>query len=248
MKQSKDKFSAQAAIYKKYRPVYPKGLYDVILNTTKGRGVCWDCATGNGQVANVLSDHFDAVFATDLSENQIKQAPQKSNITYSVSRAESTTFSDKQFDLITVAQAMHWFDFDAFGKEANRVLRDDGCICIWGYGPLKVEGEAGKLVDKFYKDIIGSYWDPERKHIDEGYKNVDLHFKSVELNNKMAIEENWTIEQLQGYFDSWSSVQNYIEKNSSNPVPEIMEEIKSVWGSSEKLKVTLPIFLKIGKK
>ena len=76
MKQSKDKFSTQSEIYKKYRPVYPQELYDVILKATKGRGACWDCATGNGQVANELSKHFDVVFATDLSENQIKQAEQ----------------------------------------------------------------------------------------------------------------------------------------------------------------------------
>jgi SAM-dependent methyltransferase len=248
MKETKDKFSLQAETYKKFRPVYPDKLYDVILKATPKRNVCWDCATGNGQVAAVLSGHFNKVYATDLSEQQIKHATQKDNIIYSTGRAENSGFPDKQFDLITVAQAMHWFDFDAFGKEANRVLKNDGTICIWGYGPLKMENEVGILVNKFYKDIIGSYWDIERRHIDEGYKNVNLNFNTVEINNEFAIEENWTIEQLQGYFDSWSSVQNYIAKNGNNPVPDIMKEIKAVWGTQKKIKATLPIFLKIGKK
>jgi ubiquinone/menaquinone biosynthesis C-methylase UbiE len=248
MKETKDKFSTQAETYKKFRPVYPEKLYDLILKETVNRDVCWDCATGNGQVANILSKHFKKVYATDLSEQQIKHATQKDNIIYSVGRAENSGFSDKQFDLITVAQAMHWFDFDAFSKEANRVLKDDGTICVWGYGPLKMENEVGELVNKFYKEIIGSYWDIERRHIDEGYKNVRLDFKHLEIYNEFAIEENWTIEQLQGYFDSWSSVQNYIVKNGSNPVPDIIKEIKEAWGANEKLKAVLPVFMKIGKK
>lgn len=248
MKQSKDKFSSQAEIYKKHRPVYPQALYDIVLNATKGRSVAWDCATGNGQVASVLANYFDTVYATDLSENQLKQAPQKENIIYCVCRAEETPFEDKKFDLITVGQAMHWFDFDAFGKEANRVLKDDGVICIWGYGPLKMEGKVGELVDYFYKEVIGSYWDPERKHIDEAYKNVRLNFKNVEVYNELAIEDTWPVERLQGYFDSWSSVQNYIVQNNENPVPEIMEKIKKVWGPEEKQKARLPIFMKIGRK
>lgn len=217
MKETKDKFSTQAETYKKFRPVYPERLYEVILKETLNRGVCWDCATGNGQVANVLSKHFNTVYATDLSEQQIKYAPKKENIIYSTGRAESSGFADKQFDLITVAQAMHWFDFDAFGKEANRVLKDDGTISVWGYGPLKMGNKVGRLVNKFYKDIIGSYWDPERRHIDEGYKNVSLNFNRVEIHNEFAIEECWSVEQLQGYFDSWSSVQNYIAKTAKIP-------------------------------
>lgn len=248
MKATKDKFSLQAETYKKFRPVYPEKLYDIILKTTQNRDICWDCATGNGQVAEVLSKHFTKVYATDLSEQQIKYAPQLENIIYSVGRAENSGFPDKQFDLITVAQAMHWFDFEAFSREANRVLKDDGTICVWGYGPLKMENEVGKLVNKFYKDIIGAYWDVERRHIDEGYKNVKLDFKNIEIHNELAIEENWTIEQLQGYFDSWSSVQNYIAKNGNNPAADIIKEIKEVWGSEEKLKAILPVFMKIGKK
>jgi ubiquinone/menaquinone biosynthesis C-methylase UbiE len=248
MKETKDKFSLQAETYKKFRPVYPDKMYDVILKSTLNRGVCWDCATGNGQVANVLSQHFNNVYATDLSEQQIKHATQRNNIIYSTGRAESSSFSDKQFDLITVAQAMHWFDFDAFGKEANRVLKDDGTICIWGYGPLQMENKVGELVNKFYKDVIGSYWDIERRHIDEGYKNVHLNFNMVEIHNEFCIEEMWAIEQLKGYFDSWSSVQNYIAKHSTDPVPDIMNEIKEAWGAEEKLKATLPIFMKIGRK
>ena len=248
MKVSKDKFSVQAEIYKKFRPVYPEKLYELILKATANRDVVWDCATGNGQVANVLSKYFNKVYATDISEQQLKHAIQCDNIIYSVQRAEHSTFSDQQFDLITVAQAMHWFDFDAFSKEANRVLKDDGTICVWGYGPLKMENKVGELVDKFYKDVVGPYWDDERKHIDEGYKNVKLNFKHIEIHNEFAIEEQWTIEQLQGYFDSWSSVQNYIAKNNINPVPDIMKEIAKVWGNKERFTTRLPIFMKIGKK
>lgn len=248
MKEIKDKFSNQAAVYKKARPTYPKALFDLVLNATKSRGVCWDCATGNGQVAAVLAAHFSEVYATDLSEKQLAQAEQKTNIKYSVMLAEQTSFPDKMFDLITVGQAMHWFDFDAFNKEAKRVLKDDGTICVWGYGPLGMEGEVGERIKFFYKEVIGTYWDAERNHIDEAYANVTFDFENVELVNDLKIEVDWTIEALAGYFNSWSSVQNYIAKHGETPVPAMMEEIKKVWGSASTKTAVLPLFLKVGKK
>lgn len=248
MKTTKDLFSAQAEVYKNHRPIYPSELYNIILQSTANRGVCWDCATGNGQVAVELAKHFKLVQATDISEQQIQYAPKKENIIYSICRAESTLFESGSFDLITVAQAMHWFDFDAFNKEADRVLKDDGTICVWGYGPLKMQGEVGRLVEKFYKDIIGPYWDAERNHIDEGYKNVTFDFKDVKLYNDSAIEANWPIETLQGYFNFWSSVQNYIKKNGESPVPDMMKQIAEVWPDGEKMKARLPVFMKVGKK
>ena len=65
MKQLKDKFSNQSKSYKKYRPEYPKDLYETILSVVKARDEYWDCGTGNGQVAKELSKYFQKVSATD---------------------------------------------------------------------------------------------------------------------------------------------------------------------------------------
>src|SRR5947209_15554910 len=105
----KDLFSSQADVYAKYRPTYPQELFDYILRFVKERESVWDCATGNGQAANVLANYFQTVEATDISEAQLKNAVKKENIYYQICPAERTPFADNSFDLITVATAYHWF-------------------------------------------------------------------------------------------------------------------------------------------
>lgn len=119
----KDNFSKQAAGYAKYRPVYPPELYDFILANAPRKQAAWDCGTGNGQAANELAKTFDKVYATDISQKQIEKAVQQSNIFYSVQPAEQTNFPGNSFDLITVAQALHWFKFDDFYTELKRVAK-----------------------------------------------------------------------------------------------------------------------------
>ena len=117
----KDNFSRQSDIYAKYRPAYPQQLYDFIFQHVAGKQAAWDCATGNGQAAKELAKVFDKVYATDISQKQIENAVQQPNIFYSVQPAEQTNFPNNSFDLITVAQALHWFRFDDFYAEVKRV-------------------------------------------------------------------------------------------------------------------------------
>ena len=137
----KDNFSKQANIYAKFRPEYPSVLYDFILKNTENRSTAWDCATGNGQAAKVLAQHFEKVYATDINQKQIDNATQAANIEYSISLAEKTPFEDNFFDLITVAKAVHWFDFDKFYTEVQRVAKPNATLAIWGYGTLSVDNE-----------------------------------------------------------------------------------------------------------
>jgi ubiquinone/menaquinone biosynthesis C-methylase UbiE len=119
----KDNFSKQSDLYAKYRPGYPQALYDCIINHVENKEAAWDCGTGNGQAAKELSKAFMKVFATDISQKQIDKAVQSDNIFYSVQPAEQTNFPDNSFDLVTVAQALHWFRFDEFYKEVRRVTK-----------------------------------------------------------------------------------------------------------------------------
>ncbi|HEX6226203.1 MAG TPA: class I SAM-dependent methyltransferase, partial [Chryseolinea sp.] len=119
----KDLFSSHSKIYAAFRPTYPKALYEFIFQHVGGKNSAWDCATGNGQVAKYLSYYFDKVYATDISQQQLDQAAREENIFYSKTPAERTGFPDDQFDLITVAQALHWFDRDSFYSEALRVAK-----------------------------------------------------------------------------------------------------------------------------
>lgn len=246
MKKALDRFSQQSKTYKTYRPTYPEELFKYIYSFCKARNTCWDCGTGNGQVAAILSRSFDRVFASDISQEQIHNAIPKPNIYYSVQRAERTTFPDHYFDLITAAQAVHWFDLPSFNMEINRLLKPNGVVAIWGYGLLKVNPQIDDIIHHFYKDIIGKYWDKERDHIDQNYSTIPFNFNEVEIKKTFKIETQWTIDQLEGYINSWSSVQNYIAKNKgNNPVEKLISTIAPKWNAGPQ-HITFPIFLRIG--
>ncbi len=248
MKKIIDNFSSQADYYKKYRPVYPQILYDEILQWVPKRQRCWDCGTGNGQVAVVLADYFDEVVATDVSAKQIEAAEPRDNISYKVERAEQTAFAEASFDLITVAQAMHWFDQPAFNREVKRLLKPGGIIAIWGYGLMRVNQAVNAVIDEFYTQIIGPYWDPERRQIDDHYASIIFDFAEIPVSKPLAIVDEWPYERLEGYFNSWSSVQHYINKEGQNPVPELVGKIRQHWPQGKSKQVTFPIFLRLGRK
>lgn len=247
MKKVKDKFSKQSEAYKKYRPTYPNEFYKELLQLTHGRNDCWDCGTGNGQVALELSAHFKRVYATDISKNQIANAPKRDNIIYGVERAERSDFEDDQFDLITVAQALHWFDFDGFNIEMKRVAKNGAVLGIWGYGLLRIEKSIDGLIDHFYKEIVGPYWNSERNHVDNAYQSISLDFEEIELKKQYHITVNWTLKELEGYFNSWSSVQNYITENTENSTPAVIEEIHEYWKKDTAKEIKFPIFTRIGR-
>ena len=250
MKASQDNFSTQAHTYKKFRPTYPPGVYDELLRVTEGlpRYRAWDCGTGNGQVAVELAKHYEQVIATDISQNQIDHAAIAPNIYYKLERAEQTSFPDDHFDLITVGQALHWFDFEAFEQEVRRVGRDGGVICVWGYGLLRINALINVHIDHFYTEIIGSYWNAERRHVDRAYESIPFNFPTIPMREDLAIEVKWTRDQFEGYLNSWSSVQHYIRQHAGeNPVTGFISELASVWSADQVQAIRFPIFIKAGK-
>lgn len=243
----KDLFSKQAADYAKYRPHYPQALYDCVFSHVRHFDCAWDCGTGNGQAALALAKKFKLVMATDVSEAQIRHAETKPNIVYEVCPAEKTPFADHSFDLATVAQALHWFDFDAFYPELRRVLKPNGIFAAWSYGLLRVDPAIDQIIDYFYNDILAPYWDPRRKLIDEQYKTIPFPLKKFEVPS-FAIELDWTLEQYVQYISkTWSAVQSYVEKQGTNPADLIQDGLEKAWGNSrERKKVTWPIHLLAG--
>lgn len=243
----KDNFSKQSDLYSRFRPGYPRQLFNFLLPLVPGKKAAWDCGTGNGQVAIRLSAHFNEVYATDLSSAQISNAGKKQNIFYSVENAEKTSFADQLFDLITVAQAIHWFEFTSFYSEAHRTLKPGGVIAVFGYDIFRINKKTDALVDRFYKEVTGPYWDKERKYVDEHYVTIPFPFKEIPTPG-FAMTYSWAFEQVTGYLNTWSAVQHYIRKNNQNPVDEFSAELKEVWGNVLHRKVTFPIFMRTGRK
>jgi ubiquinone/menaquinone biosynthesis C-methylase UbiE len=241
----KDNFSIHANAYAQFRPDYPDKMIEYIISHVQNRITALDIATGNGQVARKLSPFFETVYATDISEKQIANAPQMPNIVYKVEAAEDTDFADEQFDLITVAQSIHWFDFDNFYRELDRILKDDGIFAVLGYGFLSTNPASDLILKDFYHRIVGRYWDAERRYVEEMYRTIPFPLDEIPTP-KFTNHFTWTFEQLCGYLETWSATQHYIKGNGTNPIDIIREALKSSWENSNK-QVVFPLLLRIGK-
>jgi ubiquinone/menaquinone biosynthesis C-methylase UbiE len=237
----KDNFSKQSAGYSIYRPGYPETLYEFILSHTPARKFALDVATGNGQVAAALSNHFEKVFAIDISEKQLSHSIQKSNIIYSIARAEHTGI-DEKVDLVTVGQAAHWFELKAFYKEAQRIINPGSMLALFGYQLPTIDAAVDAVIEEFYNGLLGSFWDPERKLVDEGYESLYFPFKKME-HPKFEMNYSWTCDQLLGFLGTWSAVQHYKNKHDADPIDLFKERIAETWGKTENKKITFPVFL-----
>ncbi|QDA60721.1 class I SAM-dependent methyltransferase [Hymenobacter jejuensis] len=243
--QSLDRFSGHADLYVQYRIEYPSELYAYIYSRLQSNISAWDCGTGNGQVATALAKHFAHVEATDISEAQLQRAIQLDNIKYSISSAEQTQFSSNSFDLITVAQALHWFDAAAFHQEVYRVAKPQAIIAEWGYSLLKVNQSIDPIVKHFYAETIGAYWDSNRKHIDDRFAKIPFPFAEVE-HREFQIELEWDAERFLNYLRTWSSVQQYQQQNNSDALLLISDQVRRAWGEQKQV-VEFPVFIRTGR-
>lgn len=244
----KDYFSKQSNTYSKYRPHYPDELFEWLSNQCKSHNLVWDCACGNGQASLGLTDYYNNVIATDASSSQIENAIKHEKIDYQVMPAESTHLKDDSIDLITVAQAVHWFHFDSFYAEVNRVLKKEGVLALITYDLFRVDEKIDTVIDKFYHKIIGAYWPDERKYVEEKYQTLAFPFDELKFP-EMNIYAKWKREHLFGALHTWSSVQKYKDQHGKDPVLLIEDEINHLWSNeNEEKEVYWPLYARIGKK
>lgn len=243
----KDHFSKQSDIYFKYRPSYPTELYVYLSSLTETHELAWDCGTGNGQAAVSLTQYFQQVYATDPSEQQINNAIPNPRIVYKVEKAESCSLPDHAADLITVAQALHWFDFDQFYAEVQRVLKPDGVFAAWTYSLPYISAEIDTVVQHFHDHILEGYWQYENSLVNQEYATIPFPFDELPSPD-FKYEREGSLEDLLGLLRSWSGVQRYAHQNGVNPVKKIESTLMDVWGSPDKKRLFYwKIFLRAGK-
>jgi ubiquinone/menaquinone biosynthesis C-methylase UbiE len=240
-----DAFSNHAFEYSKFRPSYPAELFEHILSLVPNRDVAWDCATGSGQVAFELARHFKEVKASDISSTQLMHAKRAPNIEYVQAPAEETPFEECTFDLITIAQALHWFDFGKFFAEAERVANFDGIIAIWGYEQSKVNPEIDAIFLDFYQNVVGDHWPEERTYIENMYETIEMPFEK-RRNPDFKISEDWNLAEYMGYIRTWTAVQRFIEEHGEDPTVALQERMTRHWPADETKQVIFPLFLFIG--
>ncbi|MBI1803363.1 MAG: class I SAM-dependent methyltransferase [Ignavibacteria bacterium] len=244
----KDYFSQRAADYARYRPQYPEELFRYLASLVARHDLAWDCATGNGQAAQGLVPFFKRVVATDASIRQIEHAYPHDRIDYIVASAERSPLESSSVDLIAVATAVHWFDFDRFYAEVDRVLRPDGVIAVWCYGWTSISPGIDAVTATYGRDVVGPYWPPERRFVDEGYRTIPFPFMEIP-SPPFTLEREWTMEELIGYWETWSATRMYSEQHHAHPADEVREKLEMAWGDpAAKRLVRWPLHLRAGRK
>ncbi|MGH8402086.1 MAG: class I SAM-dependent methyltransferase [Gammaproteobacteria bacterium] len=243
----KDHFSGHAAAYADARPRYPDALFAWLATLTPNHGLAWDCGTGNGQAALGLAVNYKRVIATDPSKEQIGNAFPHERVSYRVAAAESPGLEPHSVDLVTVAQAVHWFDRPVFYEQVNQVLKPGGAIAVWCYGLCSITPEIDAAVQAFYAGETGDYWPPERVLIDAGYRTIEFPFNEI-ATPAFSMTQHWDLPQFLAYLDTWSAVQRFIKRNGRDPVEAFGEALEKIWGSStEKRRVIWPLHIRAGR-
>lgn len=243
-----DLFSNHSSDYARYRPTYPAALFDYLASICAQKRLAWDCATGNGQAAIELASRFEHVIATDLSQKQLTQAPEHSGIDYRVATAEDSGITPDSVDLITVAQALHWFDLPAFYAQAQKVGRTSGSwIAIWGYSLASITPQVDALVSHYYSQTVGPYWDPARKIVNDGYRAIAFPFAET-TPPPFSMETEWDLAHFLGYLGTWSATHAATQALGTNPLETLAPKLQQAWGEPHHaLRIRWPLHLRVGR-
>ncbi len=241
----KDHFSAHATAYAEARPRYPVALFAWLATLTPSHDVAWDCGTGNGQAAVGLAAHYARIIATDPSKQQLESAFPHHHVHYREARAESPGLEPRSVDLVTVAQAVHWFDRPVFYAQVKQVLKPGGVLAVWCYSLCHIESAIDSTIQAFYTGEINAYWPPERTLIDDGYRTLEFPFEELSAP-ALHMQQRWTLEQFLAYLRTWSAVQKFIHNNGRDPVDALNGKLVKLWDAGVIKTVSWPLHIRVG--
>lgn len=243
MKDFKDYFSTQSQDYSKYRPTYPPELFRYLSEVAPSLEQAWDVGAGNGQASVALAEFFQKVTGTEPSASQLSQAVPHPKVQYLSGTAEKSPFADRSVDLITVAQAFHWFQQEHFFAEVRRVAKPQAILAIWCYELSQISPEVDAVVMRLYRDILGSYWDTARKLVEEGYRKETIPFQELE-HPTFLMSKDWSMEEFMGYLGTWSALQKYKKEKGQDPRELVWKEMAAAWGEGNR-KIHWPLPLRV---
>ena len=244
----RDHFSSAASAYARFRPRYPDALFDWLVTQVPSHDCAWDCGTGSGQAATTLADWFALVVATDASVAQLARADAHRRVRYVACTAERAPLRDGAVSLVTVAQALHWFDTGAFFAEARRALVRGGVIAAWTYGnPTIADDAACDRALARCLAAVAAYWPPERRHVLAEYRTIPFPFDQIAAPT-LALEQRWTLDELTGYVGTWSAVLRHRQSTGEDPTERLRAELAEVWGDRELPRlVRWPLAVRAGR-
>lgn len=240
-------FDEGGQAYARFRPEYPHALADWLARTAPERGAALDVGCGNGQLTRLLAPHFRQVTGIDPSADQIAHAAPGDGIVYRCAPAERLPVPDASQDLVTAAQAAHWFDLPAFYREVRRVGRPGAVLALVSYGVLELAPGLAERFAVFYRDEIGPYWPPERALVDSGYATIDFPFEEIAAP-ALEIRLDWRLPEFLGYVGTWSAVRQARAAGKDALLARFAADIGALWGDPATARaIAWPINMRVGR-
>ncbi len=244
----KDHFSSHAARYADARPGYPAELFSWLAGQCPRHGLAWDAGCGNGQASVALAEHFERVFASDPSASQIDNAAPHLRIRYAVEPAEQCSLATASADLVTVAQAYHWFDPARFCNEAARVMARAGVVAVWTYAESRVDARVDAVFDQLHNELLRDDWPAGREHVLDGYRTLPFPFDEIATPG-FAMLSRWNLAQYLAYLRSWSASERYRRRTGVDPVALLAPDMQTAWGDPQAVRdIRWPLVVRAGRQ
>lgn len=243
---SAEYFSSSSQDYARYRPRYPAEWFDWLASQCATRSLAWDCACGSGQATEELAKRFEKVIATDANAAQLQNAPALPNVEWKLASGESSGLASESVNLVTVAQALHWFDLGRFWPECWRVTKPGAIVAAWGYGIATLEHDsANRIFQDYYHGVLSDFWPKERRMVEVGYEGLEFPFEEI-ATPVFLMSQFGNAERIAGYCASWSATDRYRKATSHDPILELRDKLDKAMGS-EPAEIRWPFFSRVGR-
>ena len=170
-------FSGKAKVYHNVRPKYAAEMMDFLKHN---EGLCGktvaDVGAGTGIFSCQLAEIGNKVFAVEPNDDMrlIMEQGQNADITVINGSAENTGLEDGSVDAVCAAQAFHWFDHKAFGRECRRILRPEGKVYLTWNNGNRADADFERLLAGCKTSASNDVSDVE-KNINEFYEQYQVY-------------------------------------------------------------------------
>lgn len=209
--------------------------------------LAWDAGCGNGQLTTMLTRRFFKVIGSDPSPEQLAQAEQAATVSYLLSTADQRMLDARSVDLAVSAQAAHWFHWTYYVAEVERVTKPGAIVATVSYGIMAVPGEAGALLDRYYRETVGKFWPPERRHVENGYRDLVWPWPEIPTP-PVDMTAEWTRDELIGYVSTWSATVRMIEVLGPAPYEQLTRDLAAVWPDGERRTIRWPLAIRLAHR
>ena len=247
-------FTGKAELYKKFRPSYPKELFDYLYSQVgfTEKSVIADIGAGTGIFTRLLLERGSKVYAVepnkDMRETAKKDLAEYTTFISVDTSAENTQLDNASVDFITVAQAFHYFDRELFKQECKRLLRPGGkVVIVWNDVDKDNDmiRKSGDIIEKYrihdksaqqksgnlheYTDFYadGIY---EFKTFKNDFDESREHFIGGNLSASYAPREDSEPEKYHGFVKELSELFDEYSVNDILHFPQITRSYVGIMG------------------